>query len=155
MDFLSVRFNLGKELVLMKALYVFQRIFHFVMVWAFILAGALTAFGVFYLAYAIALKADLVPVGGLVYYAGLGALILIGLGVLGFALSHIFKMARKIRAAKLEEAEECCCCCECEKSSELDEQVEEVMKWKNLYVEGIITEREFIDKRNEILRLSK
>ena len=29
------------------------------------------------------------------------------------------------------------------------------MKWKNLDVEGIITEREFIDKRNEILRLSK
>jgi len=64
------------------------------------------------------------------------------------------------RVAEHEAEEECiceCCCKECEKEekSDLDNQVDEVMKWKNLYVEGIITEREFIDKRNEILRISK
>ena len=69
-------------------------------------------------------------------------------------------MGCAIKAKKEEEMCQCgcgCCCCECEKEekSDLDAQVEEVMKWKNLYVEGIITEREFIDKRNEILRLSK
>ena len=122
-----------------------------------ILAAAAAGFAIFYLGLGHAAKADMVAVGALAYYLGLGVMILVGVAVLGLALSHIFKMARKIGLAKRERKEECCCCCECEceKASELDEQVEEVMKWKNLYVEGIITEREFIDKRNEILRLSK
>ena len=38
---------------------------------------------------------------------------------------------------------------------EEDVHVAAIMKWKKLYNEGIITEREFIDKRNEILGLRK
>lgn len=38
---------------------------------------------------------------------------------------------------------------------EEDAHIAAIMKWKKLYNEGIITEREFIDKRNEILGLRK
>ena len=146
----------------MKALYVFQRIFHYFAVWFFILAGLLGAFSVFYLGLAIGSKLEgnnLAAVGAMVYLLGLVALVLVVLAIVSFAASHIVRMAGKIVAKKAErcECEECCCCCEeqPEPVSDLDAQVEEVMKWKNLYVEGIITEREFIDKRNEILRLSR
>ena len=135
----------------MKALHVLHRVSHYFMVWDFILAGLLTIAGVFMLS-----------MYGLSGYSleESAAVVLVLLGVLFFALSHIFKMGCAIKAKKEEEMCQCgcgCCCCECEKEekSDLDAQVEEVMKWKNLYVEGIITEREFIDKRNEILRLSK
>lgn len=147
----------------MKALYVFQRIFHYVAIWLFIIAGALLAFSVFYLGLAIGSKLEgnnLAAVGAMVYLFGLVALVLVVLAVVSFAASHIFRMAGKLVAKKKARCEsECeCCCCEEQKAepvSDLDAQVEEVMKWKNLYVEGIITEREFIDKRNEILRLSR
>ena len=144
----------------MKALYVFERIFHYVAIWLFIIAGFLGAFGLFYAGLGMASKAaNAVQVAGaMVFLLGMLAMVLAGVAVLAFAVSHIFKQARRLaakRAAKKAEAEEeCCCCCE-EPVSDLDAQVEEVMKWKNLYVEGIITEREFIDKRNEILRISK
>lgn len=48
--------------------------------------------------------------------------------------------------------------CEGQKAAldpEEDVHVAAIMKWKKLYNEGIITEREFIDKRNEILGLRK
>ena len=147
----------------MKALYVFQRIFHYFAVWFFIIAGLLGAFSLFYLGLGLGSKADtnaMAAVGAMVYLLGLVALILIVLAIVSLAASHIFRMVGKMAAKKAERREcECCCCCEEEPQpepvSDLDAQVEEVMKWKNLYVEGIITEREFIDKRNEILRLSR
>lgn len=49
-------------------------------------------------------------------------------------------------------------CSECKQEAlnpEEDVHVAAIMKWKKLYNEGIITEREFIDKRNEILGLRK
>ena len=143
----------------MKALYVFQRIFHYLALWLFIAAGVLGAFGLYYVGYGLALSADMKAVGALVYYAGFLALILVVVAIVALAAAHIFRMCVKLVAKKRARKEECCeCCCECKcekPASDLDAQVEEVMKWKNLYVEGIITEREFIDKRNEILRLSK
>ena len=143
----------------MKALHVLHRVCHYFMVWDFILAGALTIASVFMYAMFGLAEYDFVEASAMPYMLSMVALVLLVLAILFFALSHIFKMGAYIKAAKLEE-EECkcgCCCCECEKEekSDLDAQVEEVMKWKNLYVEGIITEREFIDKRNEILRISK
>jgi len=124
----------------MKALYVLHRIFHYFAIWFFIIGGAAVAYGLW-------------ATNG----AGLGfyGLVFMGIAILCMMLSHIFRMSRKL--VKKSHQKECCCCKkECEApASDLDEQVEEIMKWKNLYVEGIITEREFIDKRNEILRLSK
>ena len=142
----------------MKALKVLHRLFHYFAVWFFILGLLAVAGGVFYVFMMIVAEYSLEEAAPMGYMAGLAAVALVALGILNFALAHIFKQAAAIKAAKEEEeAKECCCCCECEKEkfSELDAQVEEVMKWKNLYVEGIITEREFIDKRNEILRISK
>lgn len=144
----------------MKALHVLHRICHYFFVWDFIIAVLASAFGLFYIGMFGASGYTLEDVGAMVYLVGMAALVLAALGVLFFALSHVFKMAAYLRAQKAAEAEECecgcgCCCCEKEEKSDLDAQVEEVMKWKNLYVEGIITEREFIDKRNEILRISK
>ena len=143
----------------MKALYVFQRIFHYFAIWLFILAGGLAVFGLYYLSYGNALGADMKAVGALVYYFSFAALGLLVAAIVCFAIAHIFRMCVKLAAKKHARKEECCECrceCKCEKPlTDLDAQVEEVMKWKNLYVEGIITEREFIDKRNEILRLSK
>lgn len=132
----------------MKALHVFYRIFHYLTVWFFILAGLVLAFAV------MSLKVD--NVKNAQSFASI-ALILAIVAIVFFAAAHIFKMCKKL-VAKKHENNACCCCCkehECAPESDLDEQVEEIMKWKNLYVEGIITEREFIDKRNEILRLSK
>ena len=142
----------------MKALNVFYRIFHYLKVWDFILALLVAGVGFFYGAtLIISEEYDLVTeIAPILYYVGLAVVALVALGIVHFATAHIFKMALKLAKKRAAEKEECeCCCCECEKQDELDEQVDEVMKWKNLYVEGIITEREFIDKRNEILRLSK
>ena len=143
----------------MKALYVFQRIFHYLALWLFIIAGLATAFGLYYAGYGLYVASAAQAAGAMAYLMGLVALGVAGGAVLFWALAHIFRMCVKLVAKKRarKEERECCCCeCECEKPvSDLDAQVEEVMKWKNLYVEGIITEREFIDKRNEILRLSK
>lgn len=132
----------------MKALHVFYRIFHYLTIWFFILAGLVLAYSV------LLLKVD--NVKNAQGFASI-ALVLAILAIVFFAAAHIFRMSKKLVARKHEQ-NACCCCCkehECAPESDLDEQVEEIMKWKNLYVEGIITEREFIDKRNEILRLSK
>ena len=154
----------------MKSLYVFHRIFHYLKVWDFIIALALVAAGGFLFAsqYAATFAEDFAEVSELsqeeVLISALGtlnllclvAVALIGLGIFHFALSHIFREAYARVSKNVAEEEVCeCCCCKEEPASDLDAQVEEVMRWKNLYVEGIITEREFIDKRNEILRISK
>ena len=144
----------------MKALHVVHRVFHYFMVWFFILAGLLTVAAVFMFAMFGLSEYDFVEASAMPYMLSMIALGLAVAGIVFFALSHIFKMIYALLVKKAAKKEECkcgCCCCECEKEekSDLDAQVEEVMKWKNLYVEGIITEREFIDKRNEILRLSK
>lgn len=148
----------------MKALYVLHRVSHYFMVWMFVLAGLLTVAGVFMFGMYGLSGYTFEESAAMPYLLGLVALVLIIVAIVFFALSHIFKMSYEIKAKKAEEEAMCqcgcgctCCNCECEKEekSDLDAQVEEVMKWKNLYVEGIITEREFIDKRNEILRLSK
>lgn len=153
----------------MKALHVFYRIFHYFALWFFILAGLIGAYtlyvsGALFVAgvqaYQQASDVNQLAQGELnaasqMYSFGFIALILLVVAIVCMAAAHIFKMSRNIVAKRRKEA---CCCCrkECEApASDLDEQVEEIMKWKNLYVEGIITEREFIDKRNEILRLSK
>lgn len=158
----------------MKALHVFHRIFHYLFVWDLIIAVALLAYSAFsvlgvYVSYYTELvneevvifdpevwgNEEWLAVFSNPYTFCLVALVLVALGVYHFAASHVFKAARDMVAKKAaEEACEECCCCE-EPVSDLDNQVEEVMKWKNLYVEGIITEREFIDKRNEILRIAK
>lgn len=153
----------------MKALHVFYRIFHYFALWFFILAGLIGAYTLYVSgallaagvqAYQKAAEVNQLAQGELaaasqMYSFGFIALILLVVAIVCMAAAHIFKMSRNIVAKRHKE--ECCCCRkECEApASDLDEQVEEIMKWKNLYVEGIITEREFIDKRNEILRLSK
>jgi len=129
----------------MKALHVLHRIFHYFAVWFFILAGLV-------LALAVMSVNNVKSAQGFALYAVIIAVI----AIVCFALAHVFRMSYKLARNKKAKEECCCCCQECEApASDLDEQVEEIMKWKNLYVEGIITEREFIDKRNEILRLSK
>jgi len=146
----------------MKALYVFHRIFHYTAIVLFVLAGLVAGVGFFYGSMLIISEEyDLVTeIAPITYLLGLVLIVLVIAGVVNLVTSHVFncvhaKLLAKQAKAK-EEEEECeCCCCECDKGSELDEQVDEVMKWKNLYVEGIITEREFIDKRNEILRIAK
>ena len=158
----------------MKALHVFHRIFHYLFVWDLIIAVAALAYAaysvlsVFVNYYTELVNEELVVfdpaewgneewlnVFNLPSTIALVALVLVVLAVYHFAASHVFKAAGKLAAKKAAEKEcEECCCCE-EPVSDLDVQVEEVMKWKNLYVEGIITEREFIDKRNEILRIAK
>ena len=143
----------------MKALKVLHRLFHYFAAWCFILALILTAFAVFYGSSMIYAEYDLEEVVPLTYLIGLAAVGLAAAAILFWAIAHIFREIVALKEKKAaREAEVCECCCECcakEERSDLDAQVEEVMKWKNLYVEGIITEREFIDKRNEILRLSK
>jgi len=55
-------------------------------------------------------------------------------------------------AAHAPKAKKCCC-----KDAEAAEDVviERIMKWKRLYDEGIITDREFVEKRNEILGIER
>ena len=145
----------------MKALHVFYRIFHYVAVWCLILAVVALGLGFYYCsALVISEEFELVDIAAYGYLFGLAAAGLVVFGLVQWATAHVFKQALRLTEKKVAaEEEECeCCCCKCEKEepvSDLDAQVNEVMKWKNLYVEGIITEREFIDKRNEILRISK
>ena len=145
----------------MKALKVLHRLFHYLAAWCFIIAVIATAFAVFYGSSMLYAEYGLDEVTPLTYLIGLVAVGLAAAAVVFWAVAHIFREIVVLKEKKAEkEVCDCGCCecckCECEKEeSDLDRQVEEVMKWKNLYVEGIITEREFIDKRNEILRLSK
>ena len=155
----------------MKALHVFSRVFHYLKVWDWILAVVALAYGFMTVANGLAVAYDLenldlealgvetieeylLPIVSLAGTIALVSLVLVVLGIFHWSLEHSFKKAYAINVrnhkAKCEE-----CCCEKAPASNLDAQVEEVMKWKNLYVEGIITEREFIDKRNEILRIAK
>ena len=149
----------------MKALHVWERIFHYVKIWLFVLAVVLLAYSVFSLA-AFGSECALVAAGEAeeidwealgvddvygVYAAALGfaslpLLLVVGAGFF-WALEHIFK---KVQVIKGRECKACCC-----KEEEGDAQVEKIMKWKDFYNEGIITEREFIQKRNEILGLHK
>lgn len=150
----------------MKALHVWERIFHYVKIWLFILAVVLLAYSVFSLA-AFGSECALVAAGeqdapdwevlGVddvygVFAAALGfaslPLFLVVGSIVMWALEHIFKMIQVIRK---RDAAKCCSC----KEEEGDAQVEKIMKWKDFYNEGIITEREFIQKRNEILGLHK
>ena len=141
----------------MKALKVLYRLFHYLTVWCFILSLIVVAFGLFYGSMMIYAEYSLDEVVPMTYLLGMVSIVLAVVAIVFFAVAHIFRevVALKEKKAAKEEACECCCECKCEEKSDLDAQVDEVMKWKNLYVEGIITEREFIDKRNEILRLSK
>ena len=148
----------------MKALHVFYRIFHYCMVWCLILALLFAGVGLFYFGSLVySEEFTVVEASYYAYLIGLAVVALVLVAIVNFVNAHVFKMIYKLcarRVAEHEAEEECfceCCCKECEKEekSDLDNQVDEVMKWKNLYVEGIITEREFIDKRNEILRISK
>lgn len=140
----------------MKALHVFERIFHYVKIWLFILAIALPAFvfftGEVYIetlegfqdgaGYVwVDLVGDYVP-------AIAGPLFLVIYAIFFWFLEHLFKKIQVIKAKEFKK-------CECHKEEEGDAQVEKIMKWKDFYNEGIITEREFIQKRNEILGLHK
>jgi len=150
----------------MKALHVWERIFHYVKIWLFILAVVLIAYSVFSVA-AFGAQCALVASGEAteidwealgvedvygVYavalaFASFPLLLLVGAGFF-WMLEHIFKKVQVIRG---RDAKKCECC----KEEEGDAQVEKIMKWKDFYNEGIITEREFIQKRNEILGLHK
>lgn len=153
----------------MKALHIFERIFHYAKVWLFILAGVLVAFSLFNTAGLVAfdgeefvldangvmeslglteLDAPMYAIAQLTAFAALPMLMMV-VALVFWALEHIFKEVQKIRGN-----DKACKCCKCEEGS-TDVQVEKIMKWKDLYNEGIITEREFIQKRNEILGLHK
>ena len=148
----------------MKALHVWERIFHYFKVWLFILAVVILAYSFFSVAAFGAMAAEAVAAEEAIDYeeaafasvdevyaaffgfAQLPMLLLAGAGFF-WALEHIFK---KVQVIKGREGK--CACC---KEEEGDAQVEKIMKWKDFYNEGIITEREFIQKRNEILGLHK
>ena len=150
----------------MKALHVWERIFHYVKIWLFILAVVVIALGLFSSSALIVFDgeaidytgveeavelsgADAVAYAWTVFAGGLAAFslyLLVGAGLF-WALEHIFKKVQVIRS---RDCKACCC-----KEEEGDAQVEKIMKWKDFYNEGIITEREFIQKRNEILGLHK
>ena len=149
----------------MKALHIFERIFHYVRVWLFILAVLFIALGLFSASSLIVFDGeamDYTVVEELTDLSGVDAVgytlftVVGGLGAFSFflvvgsivmwAFEHIFKKIQVIRG------KDACKCC---KEEEGDAQVEKIMKWKDFYNEGIITEREFIQKRNEILGLHK
>ncbi len=149
----------------MKALHVWERIFHYVKIWLFILAVLFIALGLFGSASLLSFDgeaidytlvedatnlsgADAVAYVWTVFAGGLAAFsffLVVG-SIVMWAFEHIFKMIQVIRG------KDSCKCC---KEEEGDAQVEKIMKWKDFYNEGIITEREFIQKRNEILGLHK
>lgn len=144
----------------MKTLHVMNRVCHYIALWLFVLSAAAYLFLVSITGSSM-LLADpafsLEEVATYVYSNAFLVLVLVVVATLHLVASILFRQLRD-RAARR------CCECGCGKErcrcgepvkTNLDEQVEEVLKWKNLYVEGIITEREFIDKRNEILRISK
>ena len=149
----------------MKALHIFERIFHYVRVWLFILAVLFIALGMFSASsllifdgeamdYSVIEEltglsgADAVAYAVFTVVGGMGAFsffLVVG-SLVAWAFEHIFKKIQVIRS------KDACKCC---KEEEGDAQVEKIMKWKDFYNEGIITEREFIQKRNEILGLHK
>lgn len=147
----------------MKALHVWERIFHYVKIWLFVLAVVVIAYSLFSVAGLIvwdgeaivtdgfdALELEGVSAGEYVAaaataMASLPLLLVVGAGFF-WMLEHIFKKVQVIKARG--------CKCECQDCAG-DDQVEKIMKWKDFYNEGIITEREFIQKRNEILGLHK
>lgn len=152
----------------MKALHILERIAHYVKVWLFIAAGALVAFSLFNTAGLVAfdgeefvldangvmeslglteLEAPMYAIAQLTAFASLPMLLVV-VALVFWALEHIFKQSQRIHVHNKG------CSCKCEEGS-TDAQVEKIMKWKDLYNEGIITEREFIQKRNEILGLHK
>lgn len=158
----------------MKALHVVHRVCHYIALWAFVAVGAIVLLSAVYAVigqvggysalvaaedageafelgdYAYVLAATSISAAGLV---GL-ALPVFAVAVVHLVASILFRQLRDL--VKHNKEKKCHCGCECgEVKSDLDAQVAEVLKWKNLYVEGVITEREFIDKRNEILRISK
>ena len=148
----------------MKALHVWERVFHYFKIWLFVLAVVLIAYSFFSVASFGALAAQAVADEAAIDYeeaafasveevyaaffgfASLPLLLVVGAGLF-WVLEHIFK---KVQVIKSREGK--CACC---KEEEGDAQVEKIMKWKDFYNEGIITEREFIQKRNEILGLHK
>ena len=149
----------------MKALHIFERIFHYVRVWLFILAVLFIALGLFSASSLLVFDGaefdysvieevtGLSGVDAVAYVlftvvGGMGAFaffLVVG-SIVAWAFEHIFKKIQVIRG------KDACKCC---KEEEGDAQVEKIMKWKDFYNEGIITEREFIQKRNEILGLHK
>lgn len=149
----------------MKALHIFERIFHYVRVWLFILAVLFIALGLFSASSLLVFDGaefDYTVIEDLTGLSGVDAVAYVlftvvgGMGAFAFflvvgsivmwAFEHIFKEIQVIRR------KDSCKCC---KEEEGDAQVEKIMKWKDFYNEGIITEREFIQKRNEILGLHK
>ena len=150
----------------MKALHIFERIFHYVRIWLFILAVLFIALGLFSSAALLSFDGELVDYSVVeeltdlsgadavayvwtVFAGGLAAFafyLVVG-SIVMWAFEHIFKKIQVIRGKDA--------CCKCCKEEEGDAQVEKIMKWKDFYNEGIITEREFIQKRNEILGLHK
>ncbi|MDY6275897.1 MAG: SHOCT domain-containing protein [Bacilli bacterium] len=146
----------------MKALHIFERIFHYVRIWLFIFAVLYLAFAMFGLAGVVyfdgesyVIDAEVAGVAAdeagayvltTVIAAGALSFYMVAGSVFFWMLEHIFKKIQVIRG------KDACKCC---KEEEGDAQVEKIMKWKDFYNEGIITEREFIQKRNEILGLHK
>jgi len=103
--------------------------------------------------------APLYAIAQLTQFAALPMLVVV-VAIVFWVLEHIFKKVQRIHAHTHHGYEFGFVCegpcgkCKCEEGS-TDVQVEKIMKWKDLYNEGIITEREFIQKRNEILGLHK
>lgn len=147
----------------MKALHVWERIFHYVKIWLFVLAVVVIAYSLFRVAGLIVWDGEAIVTDGfdalelegvsageyvaaaITAMASLPLLLVVGAGFF-WMLEHIFKKVQVIKARG--------CKCECQDCAG-DDQVEKIMKWKDFYNEGIITEREFIQKRNEILGLHK
>lgn len=148
----------------MKALHVWERIFHYVKIWLFVLGVVVIAYSLFSVAGLITFDGEAFDITGfealelgedvgvLPYVAAkitamavLPLFLIVGAGFF-WMLEHIFKKVQVIIARRGK--------CECQESAG-DAQVEKIMKWKDFYNEGIITEREFIQKRNEILGLHK
>lgn len=151
----------------MKVLKIFRNICHYAAL-AFIAIGALAGLYVlYYLTAAVAQEQLTSELGYQSFnFAFFGfVFLIIGLVLLvAFIVLDIVYKAKKAQAQPVvapvqqmnQQPAQCCCECGCEKECEEKEQpdcVEEVLRWRDLYVEGIITEREFIDKRNEILDL--
>ena len=147
----------------MKALHVVHRICHYIALWLFVLLGFLVVYHCYSIgAILIAAYSAELSVEDTIYAVTVTAAAspVVSLGVLVFVVAVVHLVAdilfRQLRdLVKRNKEKKGCCSCGCEVKSDLDSQVAEVLKWKNLYVEGVITEREFIDKRNEILRIAR
>lgn len=148
----------------MKALHVVHKVCHYIALWCFVLCGfvAVLTLSASVLTLVAAVVAEystddiVYAVANSVYgYYSLVSLlvILFVVAVIHLIASILFRQLRDL--VKHNKEKKGCCSCGCEVKSDLDSQVAEVLKWKNLYVEGVITEREFIDKRNEILRIAR